>query len=54
MFTGFLVMKKKALFLVNIVLWNGVSGDEKVLSRIFGSLLLAVGLVTILLPFILS
>ena len=52
MFIGFLVLKKKALFLVNLVLWNGVSGDEKILSRIFGTLLLVAGFIVILLPFL--
>lgn len=52
MFIGFLVLKKKALFLVNLVLWNGVSGDEKLLSRIFGTILLVVGFIVILLPFL--
>ena len=53
-FIGFLVLKKKALFLVNIVLWNGVSGDEKLLSRIFGTIILAAGFLAILLPFLMS
>lgn len=51
MFIGLLVLKKKALFLVNVVLWNGVSGNEKWLSRIFGAILLVVGFFVILLPF---
>ncbi len=51
MFIGLLVLKKKALFLVNVVLWNGVSGNEKWLSRIFGTILLVVGFFVILLPF---
>lgn len=54
MFIGILVLKKKALFLVNIVLWNGVSGDEKWLSRIFGTILLVVGFLVILLPFLIK
>lgn len=54
MFIGFLVFKKKALFLVNLVLWNGVSGDEKVLSRIIGTILVVVGFIVILLPFLLA
>ena len=54
MFIGFLVLKKKALFLVNIVLWNGVSGNEKLLSRIFGTLLLVAGFLVSLLPFFIS
>ncbi|PQD95611.1 hypothetical protein CYL18_06870 [Pradoshia eiseniae] len=53
-FIGFLVLKKKALFLVNIVLWNGVSGDEKLLSRIFGTIILVAGFLAILLPFLMS
>ncbi|KMY43580.1 hypothetical protein AC622_04475 [Bacillus sp. FJAT-27916] len=51
MFIGLLVLKKKALFLVNVVLWNGVTGNEKWLSRIFGTILLVVGFFVILLPF---
>ena len=53
-FIGFLVLKKRALFLVNIVLWNGVSGDEKLLSRIFGIIIMAAGFLAILLPFLMS
>mgnify|MGYP003399981293 CR=1 FL=1 len=53
-FIGFLVITKKALFLVNIVLWNGVSGDEKLLSRIFGTIILVAGFLAILLPFLMS
>ncbi len=54
MFIGFLVLRNKALFLVNLVLWNGVSGDEELLSRIFGTILLVVGLIVSLLPIFLS
>ncbi len=53
MFVGFLVIRKKALFLVNIVLWNGVSGGEK-LSKIFDTILLAAGFAGILLPFLMK
>ena len=53
MFVGYLVIRKKALFLVNIVLWNGVSGGEK-LSKIFGAILLAAGFAGILLPFLMK
>ncbi|GAB6412528.1 MULTISPECIES: hypothetical protein [Bacillus cereus group] len=54
MFTGFLVWKKKALFLVNLTQWNGVTGEENLLSRIFGSVLFIVGFIVILIPFILN
>lgn len=50
---GYLVLTKKALFLINLVLWNGLSGDEDLLSRIFGISLLVIGGVIIILPFIL-
>lgn len=53
MVNGFLVWKKKALFLVNLIQWNGVTGEENLLSRIFGSVLLIVGFIVILIPFIL-
>lgn len=52
-FIGFLVLKKKAIFLVNLVLWNGVTGDENLLARIFGLILIIAGGVIMLLPFIL-
>lgn len=48
--TGFLVWKKKALFLVNLFQWNGVTGDENLLSRIFGSVLIIIGFIVILIP----
>ncbi|MGG3943937.1 hypothetical protein ABEV54_21220 [Peribacillus psychrosaccharolyticus] len=54
MFIGFLILKKKTLFLVNLVLWNAVSGNEKRLSRIFGTVLLIAGFIVILLPHLLS
>lgn len=54
MFIGFLILKKKTLFLVNLVLWNAVSGNEKRLSRIFGTVLLIAGFIVILLPRLLS
>lgn len=53
MLNGFLVWKKKALFLVNLIQWNSVTGEEHLLSRIFGSVLLIVGFIVILIPFIL-
>ncbi|WP_078380695.1 hypothetical protein [Sutcliffiella halmapala] len=53
MAVGFLVLKKKALFLINLVLWNSVTGDETLLSRIFGSILLIAGLIVVILPLIL-
>lgn len=54
MFLGFQILKKKALFLVNLILWNAVAGNEKQLSTIFGTVLLVAGFIVILLPLLLS
>lgn len=54
MFLGFLILKKKALFLVNLILWNAVAGNEKQLSTIIGTVLLVAGFIVILLPLLLS
>jgi hypothetical protein len=54
MFFGLLVLMKKATFLINLVLWNGLSGDPNVIARIFGTFLLIAGFVVVLLPFVLS
>ncbi|MFS0863175.1 hypothetical protein [Fredinandcohnia sp. 179-A 10B2 NHS] len=51
---GVIIYKKKALFLVNLVLWNGVTGDPNLLAMIFGIVFVIVGIVIILLPVILS
>ncbi|WP_080846159.1 hypothetical protein [Cytobacillus gottheilii] len=53
MIIGLLVFKKKALFLINLVLWNGVTGDETLLSRIFGTIFIMAGLIVVILPFVL-
>lgn len=53
MFIGFLVLKKKAVFLINLVLWNGLTGDENLIARIFGVILFIVGFIIIIFPFIL-
>ena len=51
-FIGFLVLKKKAVFLINLVLWNGVTGDENVLARFFGTILIIAGLIIMMFYFI--
>lgn len=50
---GIFIYKKKALFLVNLVLWNGVTGDPNLLAKIFGIVFVVAGVVIILLPVIL-
>ena len=52
MLMGYFVWNKKALFLINLVLWNGLWGDETIVSRIFGTILFLVGLGIVSLPFL--
>ena len=52
MLMGYFVWNKKALFLINLVLWNGLWGDETIVSRIFGAILFLVGLGIVSLPFL--
>lgn len=47
---GFSGTQEKNHFLVNLVLWNAVAGNEKRLSTIFGTVLLVAGFILILLP----
>ncbi|MBM7600390.1 hypothetical protein JOC34_002781 [Virgibacillus halotolerans] len=52
MYLGYLVLTKRALFLVTIFLWANMYGDEKRFARIFGVLYIAVGVLVIISPFI--
>jgi lysylphosphatidylglycerol synthetase-like protein (DUF2156 family) len=54
MLIGFLVFKKKALFLVNYNSWTVFGDHQELLAKIFGVALFIIGLIITLLPLILG
>ncbi|MDG5789233.1 hypothetical protein QA612_17375 [Evansella sp. AB-P1] len=54
MILGYFIYKHKALFLINLFLWNGLDGNRDLIAKVFGTIMFVIGIVIILLPFILG
>ncbi|WP_280771755.1 hypothetical protein [Salipaludibacillus daqingensis] len=51
---GYLVIKKKALFLINFNSWTVFGEHQGLFAKIFGTILIIIGTVVVLLPFLLG